>query len=766
MRYMSKKKILAYVTVTAVMAGTVFGGAALGADYVYADENDQKNIRTQKKPDGIQVQMVDSVEELDDAMEKADMVEIEDLEDEAAVGEQADSYAVTAGDTRTNALSDRRYRLRRIILFADDVSEDYGASEVICYDKYDYYIFGFDTEQETQQAYEQMSADYGADKCMPDEVMYADDLLATGAKSDDQADIASAYSAVSWGCTYMGMDGLKAEVSSYTVEATVDVAVIDTGVNEKNALFSGRINEPASRNCYDSDNPGDYSDSLGHGSHVAGIIADSTPDNVQLTILKCFSDSGMTSGSVIQKGIMTALDQSVDVINMSFCFYGENAKEDTKVTIDGFIAAAKEQNIVMCVAAGNAGSNGAPMDVEGNSYPADREDVITVSALQRSSSDGSKVEFASGYSYYGEKVDFSAPGSSIRSAWKNGSYYTNSGTSMASPHIAAAAAYVKMVEPSLTNDELKNRLIEYSVDLGDTGKDIYYGYGCPYMADYFRDHANVKELELGGCSMVSIKNTQAGIDISWDLAENAIDYRIYRKSTGESYSCINTVTGSETSFVDTNVVSGKKYRYMVRPVRGDSVGKAENAMEVLRLAQPEAVALNGCNGMVVSWKRTVGATRYNVYRKIQGDTGWTFIKALPAGTYTFTDATVKNGVRYIYTVKAYGGGTFSSCNAAGSVMYRLATSRIISVGSPARRTVEVKWKKASEASGYVIQYSDTKTFAKYKNIAAAGNGTIYKKIIVKNPGATYYFRMRSYRNIGGKIYYGGWTATRKVKAGR
>ena len=144
----------------------------------------------------------------------------------------------------------------------------------------------------------------------------------------------------------------------------------------------------------------------------------------------------------------------------------------------------------MCVAAGNAGRNGSPMDVEGNSYPADREDVITVSALQKLTAgdtdgagdttvkvDNTTVKFASGYSYYGDKVDFSAPGSAVRSAWKDGGYRSNTGTSMASPHIAAAAAYVKMAEPELTNYELKARLIEYSVDLGDAGKDIYCGYG-------------------------------------------------------------------------------------------------------------------------------------------------------------------------------------------------------------------------------------------------------------------------------------------------
>lgn len=414
------------------------------------------------------IENVDSVDELAEAMTGADMVTIEEAEQDYANDRDGD---------------DSTYQLKRIILFADHADDTYGATDIICYDKYDYYVFGFDTEQNAADAYEKMREDYGDDCCMPDEVMYACDML---------ADSNATYTSVGWGTEYMGMDELKVQTEDYDMDLQVDVAVIDTGINPGNELFKGRIDTKSSKGMYDTENVDDYIDTLGHGSHVAGIIADATPDNVKLTILKCFTDSGTTSCSIIYQGIMEALDLNVDIINMSFCFYGANAGVDTRAAIDKLIDTATSKNIAVCVAAGNLSGGG--LDVQDNSYPADREDVITVSALKKISGvqpedaviDKSTVEFDSSYSYYGEKIDFAAPGTSVLSAGAGSTNITKSGTSMATPYITAAAAYVKMAEPELTNEELVARLASFSVDLGETGRDILYGYGCPYMADYFR----------------------------------------------------------------------------------------------------------------------------------------------------------------------------------------------------------------------------------------------------------------------------------------
>ena len=725
-----KVRIFTFAVAIAMLAGGMTGGLAVTGVYAYAgvtedqvkeqeekqSENSKETVTDQNvQVQDVQVRMVSSVDELSSAMDDADMVSIEDVIEDANgnSGDSSISIEDVIGDV--DEVGDR-YSLKRIVLYTDEVKDSYGAVDIIGYDKYDYYIFGFATEEDTARAYEQMKKDYGEDRCMLDEIMEADDMLSDSLENRpvyysgagqicnmaQYAGTLTSYTAVSWGCTYMGLDRLKASISEYSVEASVDVAVIDTGVNDTNPLFADRINKTKSGNCLDGDDPADYSDSLGHGSHVAGIIADATPGNVKLTILKCFSSSGQTSGTIIQKGIMEALDQNVDVINISFCFYGENAKEETKTAIDGFIAAAKKQNTVMCVAAGNSGRNSSPMDVEGNSYPADREDVITVSALQKkdgtaagdvSRVDSSTVEFASGYSYYGEKVDFSAPGSGVRSAWRNGGYYTNTGTSMAAPHITAAAAYVKLVEPSLTNDEVRSRLIEYSVDLGDPGKDILYGYGCPYMADYFKEHAKVKdtaepvkptepekpvkptEQKLGKSGISGVKNVKSGISISWSAADGATGYRVYRKTSATEYVCIKTLDKQVCRYVDTKAAAGVRYKYIVKPVCVKKIGQASN----------------------------------------------------------------------------------------GVYIYRLPDCQMTSVQALSGSKLDVRWKKSSVSSGYQIQYSRNKSFKGYKIATIVGNAKLSRTVKPAKTGQVYYVRMRTYKRIGENVYYGGWSAYRTVR---
>lgn len=83
---------------------------------------------------------------------------------------------------------------------------------------------------------------------------------------------------------------------------------------------------------------------------------------------------------------MAALDSGADVINMSFCFYGKNASDNTRSKLDELLKSAKEDGVIMCVAAGNTNStvnNWEISDVEGVSYPADSSDVITVSGLMQ-----------------------------------------------------------------------------------------------------------------------------------------------------------------------------------------------------------------------------------------------------------------------------------------------------------------------------------------------------------------------------------------------
>ena len=677
----SERRFFVLVMAAVIMAG---GGVRAGAAEQGSVTQSVDAVMDESIADVLE--NVDSIDELTFAMEESDMVDMETVGTENHDGTQAEPYS-----------------LRRITLFADDVTQSYGASSVVCYDKYD---------------------------------------------------------AVGWGTTYMGMDKLKSTVSKYNVEPEVDVAVLDTGINQANALFTGRINADDSGNCYDSENSDDYSDSLGHGSHVAGIVADATPDNVKLTILKCFSETGKTSSSIIQKTMMKAMDLGVDVINMSFCFY--TISDENRAAIDSLIAMAVDRNIVMCVAAGNSNGGGGIMDVEGNSYPADNPTVITVSALKKKSGvsgadkiSGGSVEFDSSYSYYGAKIDF---------AWKNGGFRSDSGTSMAAPYVTAAAAYVRMAEPDLTNAQVLDRLIGYSVDLGDKGKDIYYGYGCPYMADYFADVYGSGDVDdvPADCAVTGLTNVQGGLKLTWDSVAGADSYRVYRMTAGSIYTCVATVMDGR-SYTDKSVESGTRYRYAVRAVAGQKRGKIANSKAALYLKQPVYTVKNCNYGINISWNKSAGAYGYKIYRKAPGVLSWSLYKSVPEGVYSYIDQPVADYKEYSYTVKAFNGYFASTYDTVGKSAYRIPGCEIERLASVTPGRMGVWWKAVAGATGYQIEYSRYSDFRVYTAVTLAGGSRDKRMMTGLASGRYYSVRMRMYRKIGGRTYYGDWSKSRMIK---
>lgn len=760
-----RRKRWSYLIACVVLAG----GLAAPGTYTKVYAQDYENV-----------EYVTSVSELRDSMDEADVVNSADVMDRGADVDAAAMYSSESADI---------YSLRRIILYTDEVPETYGATTVICYDKYDYYVLGYDTEEATKQAYEKLQEEYEPDKCMLDQVIYSEDVLADSdldsnsyaAQRNVDAMLAASetYKAVSWGTRYMGMDRLKAEVSEYKLDAKVNVAVIDTGVNSSDTLFEGRINEEGSMNCCEGEDRSDYGDNMGHGSHVAGIIADATPDNVRLTIIKCFTSRGATTVSTVQQGIMAALDSGADVINMSFCFYGKNASDNTRSKLDELLKSAKEDGVIMCVAAGNTNStvnNWEISDVEGVSYPADSSDVITVSGLMqkagteetadRISTDA--VKFDDSYSYYGNAVDFSAPGTKITSAWKTGTNhgFSTSGTSMAAPHISAAAAYVKLAEPELDSSQLKSRLISYSVDLGTAGKDKYYGYGCPYMADYFANTFGGKHLEtkVGTCAVESLGNSKDGLRLSWTSADNASGYKIYRKTATSAYKCIAEIKGSGVrTYTDKTAAAGIRYRYAVRGVNGTAEGQPAATKALVRLTQPKYNVKNAYSGVKVSWNKVKGASGYKIYRKAPGQNGWKQYKVLSAGTLTFVDKNVTNYRNYTYTVKAFKGTSASSYDTAGVRLYRMPGCKAKTVRSNSRKTMDVTWNKVRYVSGYQIQYSTSSKFDRYKVATINKSTKLRRRISSLFSGKYYYVRMRTYRRVGGKTIHGGWSSVQRVK---
>ena len=256
----------------------------------------------------------------------------------------------------------------------------------------------------------------------------------------------------------------------------VVVAVIDTGVKAAHADLTGHV--LAGR---DYVAPGTSAlDENGHGTHVAGIItaiannsrgiAGLAP-NTRILPVRVLGRDGIGDSANVAKAIVWAADHGAKVINLSLSSTSSDSAGRAAV------AYAISKNVVVVASAGNVacGLFGSP-----RSYPAAYDGVLGVGATTSSGAVAS-------YSSCGSWVDVSAPGSSIlsttlqvpnRSLGCTPNYCTLSGTSMAAPYAAAAAALEIAKLGTGAKQATVRSLIQLTADdIGSSGYDTRSGYG-------------------------------------------------------------------------------------------------------------------------------------------------------------------------------------------------------------------------------------------------------------------------------------------------
>jgi len=161
-------------------------------------------------------------------------------------------------------------------------------------------------------------------------------------------------------------------------------------------------------------------------------------------------------------------------------------------------------------------------------------------------------------------------------------------------------------------------------------------------------------------AMRSAKADSAGITVSWDTAANAVTYNVYRTAdAGSSWTQVaSSVKG--TSYKDTTVQKGVKYGYKVRGVAADgkTLGPMSSTGVTAKVTAasttPDYVKLTSARrvtgGIQLTWESTADAKTYNVYRKVDGASGWTLLASSVSGT-TYKDTSGKSGTTYAYTVR-------------------------------------------------------------------------------------------------------------------
>ena len=282
-----------------------------------------------------------------------------------------------------------------------------------------------------------------------------------------------------------GRESLIADIDGDGPQVDADVAIVDTGIGGRDSRQHEDLNIVGGINCATTD-PANWGDANGHGTHVAGTVG--ALDNgigvvgvapgVRLWSVRILDSAGVgfISGYVCGLDWITAQRDPMDptrplfeAVNMSVAKRGTD--DGACGTVDNdlmhqAICRLVASGVTVVAAAGNDGLNAA------NLRPASYDEVITVSAL--ADTDGKvggtggalcysfgsydKDDTFANFSNYGADVDLIAPGKCIWSTLPGNRYGYSSGTSMATPHVAGAAALYKASRPFATPAEVRAAL--------------------------------------------------------------------------------------------------------------------------------------------------------------------------------------------------------------------------------------------------------------------------------------------------------------------
>ncbi len=241
------------------------------------------------------------------------------------------------------------------------------------------------------------------------------------------------------------------------------VGIIDSGIWYDHSEMKDRVIRTYTN--FSTSYIGDReNDEHGHGTNVAGVIAQSTPDNVKLSAFKVADGEGhIYTSSLIcaYEYILAMKENQPDIINMSYGGYEPESPIEKNL-----LKELKDSGIALIAAAGNEN-----VDTK-DSSPANNENVLAVSAYDEN---GNKCWFSN----YGSTVDIAAPGANVKTykVANATSYDYVDGTSFSSPFVAAAAAYVLMQDTSRTPDDIYEILKDSAVKRNKASDRMWAGAG-------------------------------------------------------------------------------------------------------------------------------------------------------------------------------------------------------------------------------------------------------------------------------------------------
>lgn len=345
----------------------------------------------------------------------------------------------------------------------------------------------------------------------------------------------------------------------------------------------------------------------------------------------------------------------------------------------------------------------------------------------------------------------------------------------------------EVVKYGITSAEVESIMKTTATDLYTVGDDSYTR--CGNVNAYAAvAKAAGKKVNTAPSPLDPPKNLKAAsadynkIRLTWDKPPGAQGYQIYRTtSKNGSYTKIKTIyDGNIKTFDDTNLQTNTAYYYKIRSFGTVDDKRSYSGQSEPVIGTPLLSAITGFKAVSnsyrsikLSWSKVAGASGYQLFRSTSKNGTYKSFKTLTNGNTTshVNKVGLTAGKTYYYKMRPY-------INISGKKVYGKTYSVIKSAKTkPAtptltvskyssgkiKRKVRVKWSQVSEVTGYRISRSTsaTKGFKRIKSPSYKATRSFIDKGVKKNK--TYYYKIRAYKKVNGKLLYGSYSAVKRVK---
>ena len=439
---------------------------------------------------------------------------------------------------------------------------------------------------------------------------------------------------------------------------------------------------------------GNPMDDQGHGTHVAGTIGgvgNNTTGmtgvnwNGQVMGLKFLAADGYGTGADAIEALYYTMDMKRRGVNVTVTNNSYGGEPFSRAFYDA-LKASGDAGQLFIAASGNGdwlgrhinndttphfpssyGHNGVTFDDPATgtveSLPS-LDNVIAVTATDANDAKGS-------FGNYGAKsVDLGAPGVEIWSLAIGGGYKYNTGTSMAAPHVAGAAALAWSYNPAATAAEMKSAILSGGDPIASMANTTSTGRRLNLRG--MLQAIPVTSAPAAPATLTATAVSSNKISLSWSNVDGESGYRVQRlnSATGE-WAVVGSTIADATSFTDTGLSAATAYTYRIEAFNNaGSAYSPEQSATTQNPTVPEApsgltAVATGATSVKLTWTdNAAGESGFEVER-FDG-ASYTYV-ALPADTTTYTDSGLRAATAYTYRVRATGAAGASAYSGAATV---------------------------------------------------------------------------------------------------